>query len=629
MARWSGVLWLCASLLAGCVGAPTLAAGTDDAGPVALAPPSATVSETVRGAPRPRTGVHTAAPTLPLPRRGLWRLDYDEPFGGGGTAHMAQLRAVGRTVFVANSFEGLTTYQVTGSGTLDLMSPASTPRVRCTTVAANETTAYCAAPDPEGRGSAGRVFAFDVSDPRRAVLRLGGLYTTDAGPVGALALGNGRLWAAAGAGGLLAAPVDSSGALGAWSTEYAGDAFAVDVDGDRVALLDRDRGLVVMEGGAERLVAALDGPPMAVRLSGEQAAVALGSEGVRVFDLSSADPAAEAVALNPRCVVDAVDLRADLVAVGCLTGVYLYDRSGTRPRLAGFEPAYGGVRDLRFVDDGLVVADFRRITRLAVDPGGRPLLVDASWNVPFGEDGVARVGIRNPSTERVALDILVQRLEAPVRRVLLEPEEVRVETFEAAELGAAAGALSNVMTLRLRPVAVQRLRRAGQLLPVQQGSTEVRLLRTADATTARPRPRSLFPTLEVADRSGAAVTLTPGPARLVLYQPDCALMWPELMELAYQRRHGSPARPAVVVASFLDDRVTDHLRLGVLGDREIGPGVVIWPDGRREELGYDLYDELLAQPGSRNGAHWPTDYVVGVDGRVERVERAYRGRWPL
>jgi hypothetical protein len=106
-------------------------------------------------------------------------------------------------------------------------------------------------------------------------------------------------------------------------------------------------------------------------------------------------------------------------------------------------------------------------------------------------------------------------------------------------------------------------------------------------------------------------------------------MWPELMELAWQRRHGGPAHPVTLVASFVDTRIVEHLRLQVFAPLEIGEGAVLSPDGTRQRLRDSLYDRFLSFAGSRNGAHWPTDQIVDVDGRLVRIERAYRGRHPL
>jgi hypothetical protein len=257
---------------------------------------------------------------------------------------MSELSVSGDLVFVANSFSGITTYRASADSSLELVSLSSTPTLRCTTVASHDPsqTVFCAAPDPIGRGPSGRVYAYDASDPRAVRLRRGAAFTTDVGSIGDLAVSDSTLYAAAGAGGLLRAEVDPTGALAAWESIYAGDAFAVDADASHILLLDRDRGLVALDGAdaSELATAPLGGPTLGLRLRGDRVAVALGSEGVRVFDLHDGSLSLS-VEVHPRCVADAVDLEAELLAVGCITGTYLYDLSTSPARLAGFEPARG------------------------------------------------------------------------------------------------------------------------------------------------------------------------------------------------------------------------------------------------------------------------------------------------
>ena len=640
--RWATkVLWASA-LMTGCA-SPS---GATAPVPPATVPP-ATVTPTGISAPQdqqltPRAPEQTTdshpvvapAGTLPLPRLGLRRRDFDDPYGFEGTGHMTQLSLMGDLAFVANSFSSITTYRLADDGTLEFLALSSSPALRCTTVAghARSQTVFCAAPDPSDLGAAGRVRAYDVSDPANVQLR--STTTTDAGPIGSLAISGALLYAAAGPGGLLQATIGAAGALSNFATLYAGNAVTVDANSTHTVLLDLDRGLLLLAPGAGTQEAALplEGAPLAVRLVDDRALVALGSEGVRVLDVSGG--AIRSVAeVHPQCVADAADLQGDMLAVGCLTGVYLYDLADSPVRLVGFEPASAGVRDLRFAGDDLVVADFSRISRLAVDRGGAPLSVDASWNAPFDNEGVAHVGIRNEGSADVLLDVF---LDAPgpsgrpmLTRVTVPGRgELRV-AFEASEITSVLGHLPTAARLWLSPVDFRRLRIAGQVLPGQQTMTEVLLLQADSSARARLRPGDGVPSLGFRDALGQPITVRPAPARLVIYQPDCALMWPELMELAWQTRHGSPAHPAMVVASFIDGRLVAYLGLDVFPGLEIGDGAILWPDGSTENLGYDLYDRYLAVEGSRGGAHWPTDYIVDADGRVSRIERAYRGRWPL
>jgi len=566
----------------------------------------------------------------------LRRLDWDDPYTTSGAGHMTQLSIAGDLAFVANSFSGVTTYRVTSDSTLELLSRSSTPTRRCTTVASHAPshTVYCAAPDPSGGGPVGRVFAYDVTDPRAARQRPGGQFTTNAGAIGDLRVNDDALFASAGPGGLLRAEIHSDGMLSAWRQLYAGDAFSADVDGRTAVVLDRDRGLVALDAdtGVERATWPLDGPALSVRVVGDRVSVALGSEGVRVLTLG-ADSFSEWADLRPRCVADATDIDGDRVAVGCITGVYVYDVGARPARLFGFEPARGGVRDVGFVDRDLVVADFSRLSRLAVDDAGETLLLDATWNAPYDSTGVAHIRLRNEGEVDRDVELRVDARgfdDLPVlRRVRVAAGETLELAIAESELAPWISETSTSVQLRVTPAEMPRMRAAGLVTPAQQIAADVRLLRAAPTGRPRIRPGDMLPSLGLADDLGESVTWRAGAARLIAYQPDCALMWPELRELAWQSRHGGPAHPPTPVASFYDPRLVRYLRLEVFRPLVFGEGAVIAPDGTREALGYDLYDQLLAFEGSRNGAHWPTDYVVDADGRVVRIEIAYRGRWPL
>jgi hypothetical protein len=243
---------------------------------------------------------------------------------------------------------------------------------------------------------------------------------------------------------------------------------------------------------------------------------------------------------------------------------------------------------------------------------------------------VAHVGIRNEGPRDVLLDVLVARrlsrstttwagVRAPAE------SDTSIE-FDRAMLEPVAGdaAITRIM---LRPVALDRLAAAEMLLPAQLQATEVRLLRRTDGANVPILPGESFPVLGLGDQLGTPVDVTATRTRVVLYQSDCALIWPELMELAWRKRQDDLA--VTLVSAYFDPRVTTYLGLQAFQPLQFGEGALVWADGRREPLGDSLYDRFLSFGGSRNGAHWPTDQIVGVDGRLVRIERAYRGRHPL
>ncbi len=369
----------------------------------------------------------------------------------------------------------------------------------------------------------------------------------------------------------------------------------------------------------------LEGPPQDLRVVGDRALVALASAGVAIVDLSSGAPRLERM-LEPPGVATSVDQWDDALAVMTLTGAFLYDMRASPPRLAGFAPSGqtpsrddGVMLDGRFVDGELIVSDWTLVERYAIDLDGAVLDADHPRGIYLAPGSDATVPFRNVGDRPMAIHLQVGD--------------------EALSLDLAPGSTGS-LTVAAEAIAAlsehegRRLLHPMAVVDEQSTTSTVFLVVRPEETSPleRPAPTDAFPTIAMAD-GALDVFHLPSPGirqRLNFYTTDCAAMWPVIEDQAYLWRRGEldDGAELYLLGRQLIGGDGWNVRWG-LTDVPYGHYDVFAPPRVREENGEgDVYERFRIDELPAAAAH-PTDYVVGEDGVVERVERYYRGRHAL
>lgn len=567
-----------------------------------------------------------------------------------GTAHLARLLVRAGRVYGANSSAGLMTWEIDREGRLaprsstEPLGPGPTPTgpstlPRCVAVAldASGRWLYCSAAD------AG-IARFDLRDPNEpAVVDRGALLPEEGLGYPDLHVADGELLVAAFGRGLLRATPDADGRLGPLQpTGVTGDVVSVDGGGsDALAALDRRRGLVHLARSAgalqERGALALDGPPLGLRIHGTLAAVAMGSSGVILADLSS-DPPRVVRRVTPPCVATRADFTDTALAVACSTGVWLYDLRAAEPRVADFDAAQYGALDVTFTDAGrrLIAADWRTLLVYTVDPAGHAHLPDVSSGAYLRPGDGATVAARNPGD--VPLTLTFSRLvEGPMGVQLIELQRAAAAPGELVRFSVTGAQLATWLDPAQRSAQFQVIAEESRAWRrFHQGSVRFLTVDRSPSGEHPPAEGEAFPRWTArAGAQGPAALPPAGASDIALLLPDCALQWGAIEDLAWQQRHGRllPARQLLMLSiSFGDD----------LDETERGQTL------RRldaAELGaYPLSDYLGAVAGGRSsgafadaqlssrltgGGDYTEVFQLDAQGVVQHTERIYRGAWPL
>ena len=568
-----------------------------------------------------------------------------------GTGHFTRLVVRPPYVYVANSSDGVMTFELSEDGALAFRSSTralrSKPGVgsmtapRCTTLAlhAATSTLHCHALD-------GGPSWYDLrtrpdlapADPRSDVsmeIRAG---------VRDLSLVGDTLYGAALDRGLLRASLLGDGAPGVMEPSgLLGEVTAVDGDGDTLAVLDRQRGLISLRIDGTRLVERgvlpLQGPTMRVRVHGHRAVVTLGSEGAWLIDLTPATPVVIA-RVTPPTVSVAADFDDRVLLLGSLTGTWLYDLSAPVPRLAGYYPAEYGVLDVVLQGRRALALDWRMLVTFEVHPEGRVRLPDVDNGYYLPPDTEGEVRVRNPGD--VPLRLLLQESgnfpppvperDRVIGRLQIAPGAVGRFRVSAAQMRAGLDPGSHAVRLEV-------LREDGVVRP--RSSLSVVVFGVSAAPTDPPAVGRPFPVMTA--RAGA-----PGPATLPtagrgqalhFVLPDCALQWPQVEDSVWLSRAGmtleaAPIQPLLI--SFgrpMEDPDPTHLLYARLwGAASLNP-LPFWryadaftTDPRRSDA--EVFENRLTtrQVG---GADYTDMFIVGADGVVRGIDRIYRGRWSL
>ncbi len=597
-----------------------------------------------------------ASPDVSVPittARGLTLLTEEPlPPTRSGTAHLSRLLVRDGRLYGANGSAGLMSWQIDAARHLTPRSsteplgegpsstgPSTIPRCVVATIDATGRWLYCSAADSG-------VAVFDLHDPDAPAVVDRGFISPDEG-IGYpdLRMVDGALLAAAFDRGLVRAMPGADGHLGPWQpTGVDGEVVGVaGGGGDALVALDRRRGLLHLASQDASLrvrgTLSLDGPPLGVTVHATRAAVALGSSGVILVDLT-ADTPRVLRRVNPPCVATRADFTDTALAVACSTGAWLYDLRGPEPRVADFDSSQYGVLDVVFADAGrtLLVADWRSVLVYQVDPAGHAYLPEVAGSAYLRPGQGATIAARNPGDTPLTLTFS-RLVEDPPHGTRPEAlHEVVAMPGEVVRFQVSGERLAPWLDALQRSVEFQVTSR--ESLPWQRPAQGVAHFIVEDGGLPGTRPPAEgepFP--HWAARSGA-----PGPASLplagvediVLLLPDCTLQWGAIEDLAWQQRHGRllPARQIVMLSlSFERDpeeavraltlRRLDAAELGgyALGDY-LGGLVMGQSSG-------EFVDQHLSTRTLSGGGDFTDVFDLDAAGVVQHIERTYRGIWPL
>lgn len=533
-------------------------------------PPSPTAT------PIPTAAVPTPTATFDGPFSGLIRIDEERVPNaiGGSTPHVADI-LVGDRIYLANSGCGVTAYDLNGEGLTFLYSSdsQSLEPVRCTSLAlhAPSRRLYCGAVDR----SVVSVLEADTGRLRSASNMFAEL---EPGYRDLHVVGD-DLYLAAFDAGLLKAPIAANGSLGDMQPVLAGNVVGVDGDAQRLVVLDRDRGLRIVENGLETASIALDAPALRVVVRDHLAIVALGSRGAVVIDL---DTRSVVVAARPPCVATEADYDQGALAIACTVGLYLYQTTPT-VRTAGWDPAEYSSLGARFAGDFLIANDWWQITAYRVDTEGRALGLDAPRGFLLERGQGIRFAVRNPDDQPQHVD----------GRELAPHGELFIDVPPAEE--------SEIIRLATDE------QRAG-------GAVRVAI--------ARDTGRVAF------DRE----LPMPYPSRYVSFiQPDCALQFPALEDLAWLNAQGEypGGLPPLVLLVPFNDALSWPAEgfLDLWGPRIEAVRVVDALAGAPNSN--DAFEDRFGAHRFIPGADTTIEMSVDASGRVAGFDRVYRGAYPL
>ena len=552
-------------------------------------------------------------------------------------AHAREIAVDGDLVFLGDA-NGLPIARTYPGGRLEVVHPIVTPRQQhCSTVSvhARSRTLVCAAAD------SGLVDFINVRNPAMPVSRVWSANEHDmrGNPpiyeISDVEVSGDTLWMAAHRNGLLRSTLGADGMPTDLRRTARGEnvTHVIARDG-RLYLNDRVRGVMVLSEADLSTVATtpLDGPPLGLAVAGDRVAVALGSEGSRVFRLAGST-LTMVTSVQPRCVTTGVALSGDLLAVSCLSGVTLYDLARTPAHVAGFFPARFGMLDVAFGPHGLLVSDWFQLDQFAPSAAGVVALPEApsTLRLPPGAD--ARIAVRNPADVPPTVTWRLSRGEEPPMRegtLTLPASGDATLTLPAAALEAAASRenLAHVSFARPGTPAAQ-IAAALRTRVWHRGATDVPA-RGVVAIGDR------FPTLRRTMMSPAPATLpAAGAETLVMFLTvDCYLQWPQLEDMAWAQTHMRPQPASLVLYITQMDEDPFDPRAFMTGQAANDLPTWEWADYSRSVPGQEAEPNpvrafemsyMIRTPG----ADYPHDYRVGVDGVVLDTLRMYRGRWHL
>lgn len=582
--------------------------------------------------------------------------------GGVGATpddHLVELVVHEGHVYVANSNLAAAAMRLEDDGSLTLTDEGKSlhEQIRCTSLAvhAPSDTLFCGTDEPFDAAAATLRIA-DISTPGRidwrASFELERLSVRDLEVIGD------RLFIQQFHDGVWTAEIAPDGDLsGLVNTGIQGNARVSVAVGDRIVTLFAD---VDGPGSELRLLSmgsdptawteldrlSLSGPALGLSADAQGAprvAVGLGSGGMALVDVDlESDELHLAQVFEPPAVVTQGLVDGPIVAAVTLSGVFAWSLSDTdtgtgtgtqEPRAFGFgvsaliNPKRAGNMLHGLVHEGeILTSDWLFVERWALDPEGEIVDLDLPRGVYVGPEGPIRWRVRNPSGIPLRVEFwfyrerLLEGVIGPGEVAEFElPEQLRASVLFPSEP-------STSLFVRVYDPAMPS---GGEPL----SSNAIALVHRDPDDAFPPATGDSFPPLRLAELERDETYDFPLPegSQTIWMWPDCAMIWPQLEDLAWLGRQGIDlGRGTPVLLSdfalesieFVEQWGLDGARFGIWGP--LAPPDVIEANAA---YGDNLYDSFFipAMPGDA----MPTDYVIGEDGTIRSIERMYRGPWTL
>lgn len=543
-------------------------------------------------------------------------------------AHLNEIIVVGSHAYVTNATDLVTTYRLHDDGALEPVHDAAQEDEgwHCQTAAAHvaSQTLFCR----EAEDALRDVLALDISDPaaptpRPLTGKASGYSVRDLE-----VMGDG-LFAAALRDGLRRAAIAADGTPGTFE-RVAPELTLVDklaTDGTHLAVWDRHAGVVLLDSDMVEVTRVeVEGPPTDLAFRDGRLVVGRGSLGAVLYSWTHG-VLTEVATIEPACTVSAVDVAGDLLAVGCLSGIYAYDLTGGEPQLFGFEPSLGVMVDVAMHGTSVLASDWRWLHRYATNPDGDVVALDRPRGRHIRAGDPAELALRNVGGFTLSVRVWG----------IVDDERKKVDEFEVGP----AATVPFTLTAETLAGLADGWGRVELVIDTVEGKSvleEYDHLQTifvvvaSDAATVPPALGEPFPGIAVSELDDG-VQLLPGSGakRVVFFSLACAGMWDEVLDLAWQAEHDPAATPTVSIADDAPEWATafqESWGLEALPLFTLGGSHASWA-GAAERVGPALYEEgfqLLDIPG---GASHPTDYVLDASGVVTHIERNYRGPYPL
>jgi hypothetical protein len=348
--------------------------------------------------------------------------------------------------------------------------------------------------------------------------------------------------------------------------------------------------------------------------------------------------------LQPPAVVTTGLIAGDLAVAVTLSGAFAWDLSAqtpegqSEPHMFGFGPSgqlgrerAGNMLHGLFLPpvDGaereLLTSDWLYVERWKIDRAGSVVDLDVPRGIYLPPEGPVRWHMRNPGEQRLRADLWAERehlwsvevdpgemidvrLSAELRARLLPPDEPNVP-----------------ITVRFHDPVVPI---DGEPL----SSTILQLVQREPNNPLPPAVGEVFPTIMLENIAHEVYSMpTPNGSQTIWYWPDCAMMWPELEDLAWlQRERWDLGRGDPILLTNFDISLDgfpqrwglEGITFGMWGVAAPTVGTANdWIDPE------DIYKHFFIQ--NMPGDAMPTDYVMDADGFIRSIERMYRGPWTL
>ncbi|KIG17426.1 hypothetical protein DB30_03345 [Enhygromyxa salina] len=561
--------------------------------------------------------------------------------------HLVELIVHEGHVYVANSSLGVAAMRLEDDGGVTLTDAGSLPSTlrRCTSVAvhAKSDTLYCGSDSPMGTDGP-VVEVYDISTP--GVVTWRGAFDLEKVAIRDLAVVGDQLLIQQFDDGIWTAQIGSEGLLSQLSdTGIVGNArVSVGVGGEVVTLFADPDG----HGAQLRLLdpttwteldrLALTGPALGLSADAEggaRVAVGLGSGGMALVSVEDHALTLEHT-LEPPAVVTTGLLAGDLAIAVTLSGVFAWDfaaaSSDGEPRLFGFGPAAmlgheraGNMLHGVLHEGEVLTSDWLWVERWALDPAGDVLELDVPRGVYVQPEGPVRWRMRNPGPIALRAELWFDR--RPVWSGELEAWEV-IDVDIPVELRARVLADDEPNTRLIVRVYDPKVPSVGE--PVS--STVLVIAQREVDDPMPPATGDVFPTLTLANVDHEIYTMpTPEGSQTIWFWPDCALMWPQLEDLAWLGREGwDLGRGEPIMLGSFDPKQDGFANRWALDGASFGLWGVAAPElGDANDF---IDDEDIYMPffiPTMPGDAMPTDYVMDGQGVILSIERMYRGPWTL